>query len=190
MVLGLCGKLVEDGLALVVMFPGLAETSSRHDARTIRQDLVLAECPTKYAGVDIDFHATRRSFATWLDANGVPEPTIKRILGHAPVGVTQRHYTAGDTKAMRRAVETIRMNLQTANVVSLPLAAVGGGRDNGGVADDDGHRDDHIAEHVANRDTPATSQNENWPTSQGNRPVQESGGAGNRIQVAKCRRTP
>lgn len=81
---------------------------------------------------------------------------------------------------MRRAIETIRLNLQTGDVVSLPLAEVVGGGSDGGTPDHQGNRDGHIAELVANRDTPATSQNQNRPTSQGNRRVLGSGGAENR----------
>jgi integrase len=38
-------------------------------AELLRQDLETSGCPSKYAGeCAIDFHATRRSFATWLEA--------------------------------------------------------------------------------------------------------------------------
>ena len=36
-----------------------------------------------YKGTDLDMRVFRRSFATWLKANGVPGEHIDRLLGHA-----------------------------------------------------------------------------------------------------------
>ncbi len=172
------------------VFPGeRGETigASRHSARQMRADLVAAECPTTYAGLDIDFHACRRSFSTWLDANGVSETIVKRIMGHAPQGVTQRHYTAGNLEAMRRAVETIKLNLTTGEVVALPMRKVANGPDEGGEPEpqDEGRRDGQVANHVAECDVAATCANVNRLVLQGNQPVNMGGGAGNRTRVRR-----
>ena len=93
-------------------------------AELIRDDLAAAECATTCAGHAIDFHATRRSFATWLDANGVTGDTIGRLMGHTGLSVRTRHYTAGDLLAMRQAVETIALDLtpKGANLAAPVLA--------------------------------------------------------------------
>lgn len=55
----------------------------------------------------IDFHATRRSFASWLEAAGVPHETIERLVGHEPKSVLGRHYAAANLDALRAAVARI-----------------------------------------------------------------------------------
>ncbi|MBK7583141.1 MAG: tyrosine-type recombinase/integrase [Myxococcales bacterium] len=82
-------------------------------AELLREDLEAAGCPTKYAGeYPIDFHATRRSFASWLEANEVPGDIVDRLLGQAGKSVRKRHYSATDLEVMRKAIETIRLDLQ------------------------------------------------------------------------------
>jgi integrase len=82
-------------------------------AELLRQDLELAGCPTLFAGEHpLDFHATRRSFATWLEANGVSGDLIDRMMGHAAKNVRKRHYSATDLELMRRAVETIQLRIE------------------------------------------------------------------------------
>ena len=83
-------------------------------AELLREDLEAAGCPTKYAGeYPIDFHATRRSFASWLEANEVPGDIVDRLLGQAGKSVRKRHYSATDLEVMRKAIETIRLDVQT-----------------------------------------------------------------------------
>jgi hypothetical protein len=53
----------------------------------------------------------RRSFATWLEAHGVPGEHIDRLLRHSQKTVRGKHYSAADLLAKKRAVETIRLNL-------------------------------------------------------------------------------
>jgi integrase len=84
-------------------------------AELLRHDLELAGCPTLFAGEHpLDFHATRRSFATWLEANGVSGDVIDRMMGHAAKNVRKRHYSATDIELMRRAVETIQLRIEPA----------------------------------------------------------------------------
>jgi hypothetical protein len=79
--------------------------------RAPRADLERAELPTKYKGALIDTRVFRRSFATWLEAHGVPGTHIDRLLGHAQQTVRGRHYSAADLVVLRSAVETIRLDL-------------------------------------------------------------------------------
>ncbi|MCK6535401.1 MAG: site-specific integrase [Polyangiaceae bacterium] len=82
-------------------------------AELLREDLEAAGCPTKYAAeYPIDFHATRRSFASWLEANEVPGDVVDRMLGQAGKSVRKRHYSATDLEVMRKAIETIRLDLK------------------------------------------------------------------------------
>ena len=53
----------------------------------------------------------RRSFSTWLDARSVSGDHIDRLLGHAPQSVRGKHYSAPDLPALRKAVETIVLDL-------------------------------------------------------------------------------
>ena len=94
-------------------------------AELLREDLEAAGCSTKYAGeYPIDFHATRRSFASWLEANEVPGDIVDRLLGQAGKSVRKRHYSATDLEAMRKEVETIRLDLQTVAFAALFAAPV------------------------------------------------------------------
>jgi integrase len=103
------------------VFPNqLGDYHRPRSAELLRQDLALAGCPTLYAGQHpLDFHATRRSFATWLEANGVPGDLIDRMMGHAAKNVRKRHYSATDLELMRRAVETINLAYPEAPTVAF-----------------------------------------------------------------------
>jgi integrase len=88
----------------------------------IRTDLEAAGLPTLYAGKhNIDFHATRRSFATWLNAADVPESRIKRLMGHAAEGVTEKHYNSVELSKLQEAIQTIKLDVSTGDVVELPM---------------------------------------------------------------------
>ena len=80
-------------------------------AELLQADLAAAELPTTFKGKNIDTRAFRRSFATWLEAHGVPGEHIDRLLGHAQASVRGRHYSAVDLDALNRAVATIRLDL-------------------------------------------------------------------------------
>ncbi len=72
-------------------------------AEQIRDD--LAEVGIKRP--EVDFHATRRSFSTWLEPAGVHPETVDRLLGHEPKSVRARHHSATDPGQLRAAVERI-----------------------------------------------------------------------------------
>ena len=95
-------------------------------AELIREDLKLAKQPTKVGNRDIDAHACRRSFLTWLTNAEVPGDIIDMLAGHAGKGVRARHYTAHDLEVMAKAVAKIELNVPLHEVVSLPLAVAVG----------------------------------------------------------------
>ncbi len=80
-------------------------------ADLIRDDLAAAGCPTTFAGHSIEFHATRRSFATWLESSDVAGEVIDRMMGHACKTTRKRHYSATELESMSKAIETIKLDL-------------------------------------------------------------------------------
>src|SRR5664280_341911 len=98
------------------------EPSRPRSAQLIRDDLETAKQPTKVGSADIDFHATRRSFLTWLTNAEVSSEIIDMLAGHAGKGVRARHYTARDLEVMAKAVAKIELDVTSGEVVSLPLA--------------------------------------------------------------------
>ncbi len=93
------------------------------DAQNLRRDLKVAGCPTKYGVEDITFKdATRHSFATWLGAAGIPDEIIGRLEGHSAKSVTRRHYIGDDLARLQEAIERIKLDLSTGQVVTLTLA--------------------------------------------------------------------
>ncbi len=104
------------------VFPNEAGALWRPDMATmLRGDLRGAGLPDTYEDHKYTAHATRRSFATWLNEAGIAEGTIKRLMGHAGSGVTQLHYTAQTLATLHAAVEAIHLNLTTGQVLTLPL---------------------------------------------------------------------
>jgi hypothetical protein len=87
----------------------------------MREDLSAAGLPTTYAECPIDFNATRRSFGTWLRKNHVNDAVRKRLMGHSVTDVTDKHYTDVELSDLAEAIESISLNLATAQVVALPL---------------------------------------------------------------------
>ena len=98
-------------------------------AAMLRADLRAAGLPDHYEGHPYTAHATRRSFSTWLREAGVDAETRDRLMGHSAGSVGERHYTAMTAAVMaklRDAVETIRLDLSTGEMIALPLRAVAG----------------------------------------------------------------
>lgn len=76
-------------------------------ARELRSDLERAGlATTSPKGDPIDFHAARRSFATWLADAGVDDRAIGTMMGHVGATVTTRHYTAA---ALRRLADAVAL---------------------------------------------------------------------------------
>jgi integrase len=107
------------------IFPGPSGNFSRPaSAAQLRCDLVAAGCPDTQHGQSIDAHGLRRSFATYLDAAGVPENQIGRLMGHAKKNVTAKHYTAAQVETDRDAVNKIALQWQDPCLVPVmvPMA--------------------------------------------------------------------
>lgn len=64
----------------------------------------------RFDGIDLDFHALRRTFATMLSRAGLSDAEVGELLGHGAQSVARRHYI--DPTFLRR-----RMGL----VERLPL---------------------------------------------------------------------
>jgi integrase len=101
------GKKPEPGKPL---FPGLDGDYSRTDAAVhIRQDLRAAGLPDKIDDRNVDFHATRRSCATWLEELGANDLHRKRLMGHAIKDVTDTNYTRKTRELMVQLRETVEL---------------------------------------------------------------------------------
>ena len=125
------------------IFPSPEGTPWRpRSAQLIRDDLETANQPTKVGAVDIDFHACRRSFLTWLTNAGVASDIIDMLAGHAGKSTRARHYTAAELETMAKAVATIELSITSGEVVALPLAVAVG--------------DDTIIDDQQPNDVPAT----------------------------------
>lgn len=106
------------------IFPGPSGDFSRPaSAEQLRRDLVTAGCPDKQHGQPIDAHGLRRSFATYLDAAGVPENQIGRLMGHAKKSVTAKHYTAAQVETDREAVNKIALRWEDPSLVPVAVPA-------------------------------------------------------------------
>ncbi len=111
-----------------VLFPNEEGKGWRPDmAGMIRADLRKAGLPDTYQGHKLTAHATRRSFSTWLSEAGVEEATRDRLMGHAPATVAERHYTSSIMTKLRDAVESIKLDLTTGQVISMPMRIVASG---------------------------------------------------------------
>lgn len=85
----------------------------------IRTDLERAGQPQDVAGKPLDFHSTRRFFATALARAGV-EPEIRKLLmRHSTGDVTEDCYTDREIEQLHEAVSHIKLDLQQADVLEL-----------------------------------------------------------------------
>ncbi len=96
-------------------------------ATMLRADLRLAGLPDTYEGHNFTAHATRRTFLTWLAEAGVEKGLRDRLVGHAADNVGDGHYTNRTLVALAAAVESIKLDLSTGEVVQLPVRMVAGG---------------------------------------------------------------
>lgn len=77
-------------------------------AEDIREDLeTLGLHTATEEGTPIDFHATRRSFNTWLTEAGVDKTTRDQLMGHRSKTTGERHYTGIVLRRMSVAVSCI-----------------------------------------------------------------------------------
>ncbi|HYQ29330.1 MAG TPA: tyrosine-type recombinase/integrase [Polyangiaceae bacterium] len=103
------------------VFPDqLGKPQYKHGAApTLRADLKRIGLSTEHAGHAITMKSARRSFATWLHEAGVEETIIGRLMGHAAITVTGKHYTAADLERLHTAVCSIQLDLRAGEVVAL-----------------------------------------------------------------------
>lgn len=63
-------------------------------------------CATNAAGERVDFHALRTTCGTMLANAGVPVMHLKRMMRHANIATTDRHYTKLRTTDLRSGIES------------------------------------------------------------------------------------
>jgi integrase len=101
------------------------EATRPASADLLRKDLEAAGLPSKYLDkTPFDFHATRRSFYTWLRAEGVERDTVEMLMGHSGGSVGERHYAAKDLERMRKALDMLTLDLTVGQVIAMPLRKV------------------------------------------------------------------
>lgn len=57
--------------------------------------------------IPLDFRLARRSFATWLVRQGVDIYVASKLLGHASIKMTEKHYARVETKVTRSAIQKL-----------------------------------------------------------------------------------
>ncbi len=95
------------GQADAYVFPGVRRPPS---SDLLRRDLVTAGVTPPDGLV---FHGTRKAFASWCEAAGVPHEVIERLVGHVLSSTLGRHYAAGDLATLRQAVDRLPSILPT-----------------------------------------------------------------------------
>lgn len=72
--------------------------------RCLKQALALAGIQHR-----VTVHGLRRTFAVLLQDAGAPDSVIRQAMGHAPRGVTERHYLPRRDPVVQRWVDRIRI---------------------------------------------------------------------------------
>ena len=89
----------------------------RPHADHLRADLARAGRSTTFEGHPITYHATRRSFATWLYEAGVPDVARRRLMGHGKADVTDG-YTAKNLAPLAAGVLAIPFDADPTDIAS------------------------------------------------------------------------
>jgi integrase len=84
-------------------------------SKKFKEYLVISEVGNKR----LNFHSLRHSFTTWLLQSGQPIYSISKLLGHANVSTTQRHYAHLQPNALHDCVNNIRLQIPS-EVISQP----------------------------------------------------------------------
>jgi integrase len=113
------------------LFPGprTGRFSRPPSAELTRADLERAGCPTSYLGIPIDFHATRRTFSTWLDEAGVTERRVQRLLGHTSKSIAGKHYTGAELATLLEDVKKLPLRWAAASLLPPAFATAEGTRE-------------------------------------------------------------
>ncbi|MGB0890143.1 MAG: tyrosine-type recombinase/integrase [Solirubrobacterales bacterium] len=84
-------------------------------AKRIREDLrAVGRSGQSAKGNPVDFHASRRSFLTWLKEAGVDDLYRKRLAGHSDSSVTNTSYTGAELRLLRDVVNRIALEWRNA----------------------------------------------------------------------------
>lgn len=68
-----------------------------------------------------DFHALRNTFITCMEGRGVPESTVKLLVGHSRKGsMTYGHYSKGDRVPLREAIERLDYGTEVMKAIAAP----------------------------------------------------------------------
>lgn len=107
-----CGRKPEETMPVFPNVDGLF--FHPHSSNLIRNDLKKAGQSELFVGMNdakfpFDFHSTRRTFATQLDALNVDRSRISALMGHKAKGVTAKNYLAKDMVRCRKEVARIRL---------------------------------------------------------------------------------
>jgi len=88
------------------VFPGVRSGSFARpkSADQLRADLRKAGCPDTHEGYPITFHATRRSFLTWLAELEVDKEVRDWLVGHASDDPLDDKYIHQQLRRMHEAV--------------------------------------------------------------------------------------
>lgn len=74
----------------------------------------------------VNFHSFRRTFVTMAEQAGIPETTIRSVIGHKRAGMTFGLYSGGPSLEQRRAcVESVRLPDSAPSIPENPRAAAG-----------------------------------------------------------------
>lgn len=65
-----------------------------------------------------DFHALRNTFIAMMEGEGVPEPTVKLLVGHKRASMTYGRYSKGERVNLRRAIERARYSDEIMGLLS------------------------------------------------------------------------
>lgn len=107
----------------------------------LRKDLERIGQEATFKGIDLDFHALRRTFATLLNMNGVSEAEVGDLLGHGAKSTARGHYISPellgrrlellrrlplpDHVQLRAKVIDVPKTEQAAKVIRLPVGRSG-----------------------------------------------------------------
>lgn len=103
----------------------------------LRKDLERVGQPAMFDGIDLDFHALRRTFATMLSRAGLSDAEVGELLGHGAQSVARRHYidptflrrrmalverlALPDCVQLQGVVVEVVADTRTAEVIKLPV---------------------------------------------------------------------
>jgi integrase len=101
----------------IVLPNGYGKQTRPRLAELLRQDLEALGCSPTYRGVNLTYHALRRTFCTWLEEADVSEPVKRRLMGQSAKGVTDEHYTHKSLARMKTAIDGLSLNVAIEEII-------------------------------------------------------------------------